>query len=117
MATPLTQRHCVVCEPGTPTLSRPEIDKLLGQLDGWVVEQADGHFRLGKTIRFKGFLTGVELVNQISQVAEQEGHHPDLHLSYGALKVELWTHTAGGLTENDFVLAAKIDQLQPGRKG
>lgn len=112
MSTPLAERHCVVCKPGTPTLERAEIDRLLAELDGWTVEQGEGHFRLAKTIRFKGFLPGVRLVDQIGAIAEEEGHHPDLHLTYGALKVELWTHTAGGLTENDFIMAAKIDALR-----
>lgn len=112
MATPLAERHCEVCTPETPTLAEPEVDRLLGQLDGWAVEPADGHLRLTKTFRFQGFLPGVELVNRIAQVAEEEGHHPDLHLGYGRLRVELWTHAAGGLTQNDFVLAAKIDRLQ-----
>jgi 4a-hydroxytetrahydrobiopterin dehydratase len=72
-----------------------------------------GRAYLTKTFRYKGFMPGVELVDKIAQLAEEEGHHPDLHLSYGSLRVELWTHAAGGLTENDFVLAAKIDQIPP----
>jgi 4a-hydroxytetrahydrobiopterin dehydratase len=111
--TPLAERHCVVCKPGTPTLPEDEVDRLLEQIKGWSVEEHGGHFQLTRTFRFKGFLPGVELVNAIAQIAEAEGHHPDLHLSYGSLRVELWTHAAGGLTENDFVLAAKIDQIPP----
>jgi len=113
MSTPLAERHCVVCKPGTPTLASTEIDTLLQQLSGWIVAQNEGHLQLTKTFRFKGFTPGVELINRIAPIAEEEGHHPDLHLSYGLLRVELWTHAAGGLTENDFVLAAKIDQIQP----
>ena len=113
MATPLAERHCQACEPGTPTLPSADVDRLLAHLAGWTVEQADGHHRLAKSFRFKGFLPGVHLVDQIGDIAEAEGHHPDLHLSYGRLRVELWTHAAGGLTENDFVLAAKMDRLQP----
>ena len=111
MATPLAERHCEVCTPGTPTLASDAIDRLLEQVPGWSVLQSDGHLSLTRTFRFKGFLPGVDLVNRIAEVAEQEAHHPDLHLSYGVLRVELWTHAAGGLTENDFVLAAKIDAL------
>jgi 4a-hydroxytetrahydrobiopterin dehydratase len=111
MAAPLAERHCVVCEPGTPTLPRQEIDNLLGQLLDWSVVETGGHLQLTKTYRFKGFMPGVELVNRIASIAEADGHHPDLHLSYGSLRVDLWTHAAGGLTENDFVLAAKIDQI------
>jgi len=88
-----------------------QIDQLLGELPGWSVVQAEGHSELTRTIKFKGFMRGVELVGRISEVAEAEGHHPDLHLAYGSLKIDLWTHAAGGLTENDFVLAARIDRL------
>ncbi len=109
MATPLVQRHCVACKPGTPPLPRPEIDRLLEQVSGWQAEEADGHGRLTRTIKFKGFMPGVDLINRIAPIAEAESHHPDLMLSYGSLTIWLWTHAAGGLTENDFILAAKID--------
>ena len=112
MSTPLAERHCVVCKPGTPTLPQAEVEMLLQQLPGWSVVEQNGRLTLTRTLRFKGFIPGVELVNRIAAIAEAEGHHPDLHLSYGLLRVELWTHAAGGLTENDFVLAAKIDQIE-----
>ena len=111
MDTPLAKRHCEVCKPGTPTLSRPEIDRHLTHLPAWAVTQADGHEELTRTFKYKGFMPGVELVDAIAKIAEAEGHHPDLHLKYGALTVDLWTHAAGGLTDNDFILAAKIDQI------
>src|SRR5215831_1625117 len=111
MASPLAERHCVVCRPGTPTLPQTEIDTLLRELDGWSVVQSDDHLTLTRTFRFKGFMPGVDLIDRIAPIAEAEAHHPDLHITYGALKVDLWTHAAGGLTENDFVLAAKIDKL------
>jgi 4a-hydroxytetrahydrobiopterin dehydratase len=110
MATPLAERHCVPCEKGTPPLPREAAEAFARQLTGWSLDQAGDHHRLSKTIRFKGFLPGVELVDRIAQIAEAEGHHPDLLLSYGSLAIQLWTHAAGGLTENDFVLAAKIDR-------
>jgi 4a-hydroxytetrahydrobiopterin dehydratase len=84
---------------------------LLAQLDRWDVEQADGHDQLVKTFQFANFLEAVGFVNRITPVAEAEGHHPDLHVSWGRVRVVLWTHVAGGLTENDFILAAKIDEL------
>jgi 4a-hydroxytetrahydrobiopterin dehydratase len=111
VSTPLAERHCVVCKPGTPTLRQTEIERLLQQLSGWSVVEQASHLTLTKTFRFKGFMPGVELVNKIAKIAEAEAHHPDVHLSYGSLEIELWTHVAGGLTENDFVLAAKIDQI------
>ncbi|MEA2644314.1 MAG: 4a-hydroxytetrahydrobiopterin dehydratase [Chloroflexota bacterium] len=109
--TPLDQQHCVACKPGSPHLAREEIDKLLGEVDGWAVEEADGHLRLAKVFKFKGFMPAVELVNRIAPVAEAEKHHPDLLVSYGSVTVWLWTHAAGGITQNDFILAAKIDRL------
>jgi 4a-hydroxytetrahydrobiopterin dehydratase len=113
MATPLAERHCEVCRPGTPTLTQEAIDRHLKETPTWTVEDRNGHMELTKTFRFKGFMPGVELVNEIADLAEQEGHHPDLHLSFGSLKVDLTTHAAGGLTDNDFILAAKIDRIQP----
>jgi 4a-hydroxytetrahydrobiopterin dehydratase len=109
--TPLHKRHCVACKPGSPHLSQAEIEPLLSQLEGWSVEEADGHQRLAKAFRFKGFMPGVELVDRIAPVAEAEKHHPDLLVSWGSVTVWLWTHAAGGLTENDFILAAMIDRL------
>ena len=111
MAASLAERHCVACKPGTPTLSQSQTDQLLRQVRDWTAAESGGHQVLTKTYRFKGLMPGVELVNRIAKIAEAEGHHPDLHLSYGSLRIELWTHVAGGLTENDFVLAAKIDQI------
>lgn len=109
--TPLQERHCVACKPGSPHLSAAAIVPLLSQLEGWSVEQADGHQRLSKVFRFKGFMPGVELVDRIAPIAEAEKHHPDLLVSWGSVTVWLWTHAAGGLTDNDFILAAKIDRL------
>ena len=111
MSTPLAERHCVVCGPGTPPLPREEIDRLLLEVPKWRLEEAEGHLRLARTVKFKGFMPGVELVNRIAPIAEAEGHHPDLLLSYGSLTIWLTTHAAGGLTNNDFILAARLDQV------
>lgn len=111
MATPLAQRHCAACQPGTPQLPRAEIDRLLEEVPEWSVEEAAGGLRLARIVKFKGFMPGVELVNRIAPVAEAEGHHPDLLLSYGSLTIWLTTHAAGGLTDNDFILAARIDKV------
>jgi 4a-hydroxytetrahydrobiopterin dehydratase len=109
--TPLAERHCVRCEPGTPQLDSADVGTLLSQVHGWTVEEADGHLRLSKRYKFKGFMPAVEYVNRIAPIAEAEGHHPDMLVSWGSVTVQLWTHAAGGLTDNDFILAAKIDQL------
>jgi pterin-4a-carbinolamine dehydratase len=111
MSTPLAERHCVACRPGTPPLPREEIDRLLLEVPEWRLEEAEGHLRLARAVKFKGFMPGVELVNRIAPIAEAEGHHPDLLLTYGSLTIWLTTHAAGGLTNNDFILAARLDQV------
>ena len=113
MATPLAQRHCVECKPGTAPLARADVDRLLTQVPGWQVDEADGHLRLTRKVKFKGFMPGVELISRIAPIAEAEGHHPDLLLTYGSVTIWLWTHAAGGLTDNDFILAARLDGAIP----
>ena len=107
-AGPLADRRCVPCEAGTPPLEDSVVAELLTELEGW---KLDPEGRLVKTFKFKGFMPGVQLVDRIAELAEAEGHHPDLCLSWGALTASLITHAIGGLSENDFVLAAKIDRL------
>jgi 4a-hydroxytetrahydrobiopterin dehydratase len=108
----LAARRCVPCEGGTPALTREQYAPLLDQLAGWTVEEpADQPPRLVKSFRFKNFLEAVGFVNAITPIAEAEGHHPDLYVRWGEVRVLLWTHAAGGLTENDFILAAKIDRI------
>jgi 4a-hydroxytetrahydrobiopterin dehydratase len=109
---PLAERRCVRCEPGTPHLDAAAIQPLLAQVRGWAVEEQDGHQQLAKRFRFKGFMPAVDFVNRVAPIAEAEGHHPDLLMGWGYVTVQLWTHAAGGLTENDFILAAKIDQVE-----
>jgi 4a-hydroxytetrahydrobiopterin dehydratase len=87
------------------------VDALLERLSGWTVEDVGGHQQLTKTYKFKGFMPAVEFVDRIAPIAEAEGHHPDLLVGYGSVNVKLWTHAAGGLTENDFILAARIDKV------
>ena len=101
----------MACKPGSSPLPRTEIDRLLEEVAGWQVEEAEGQLRLAKTLKFKGFMPGVELVNRIAPIAEAEGHHPDLQLSYGSLTIWLTTHAARGLTDNDFILAARLDKV------
>jgi 4a-hydroxytetrahydrobiopterin dehydratase len=86
-------------------------EALLGSLEGWEIERDGGHDQLVKTYRFGDFVQAVAFVNRITPIAEDEGHHPDLFVAWGRVRVQLWTHVAGGLTENDFVLAAKIDLI------
>jgi len=93
-----------------PALSRAEFTPLLQQLRGWIVD--DDH-HLSKTLSLPDFRAALAFVNQVGELAEQEGHHPNLHLSWGKVGIEIWTHKVDGLTESDFILAAKIDQLTP----
>jgi 4a-hydroxytetrahydrobiopterin dehydratase len=109
---PLAERHCVPCENGTPPMATERAASLLVELQGWKIEQSGGHDQLVKAYRFPDFARAVEFVNRITPVAEAEGHHPDLMVSWGRVRVQLWTHAAGGLTENDFVLAARVDCLK-----
>lgn len=103
----LADRKCVPCLGGMPPLTAEEIAPLLGQLDGWQVED---NKKLIKAFRFKNFVEAVDFVNAIAPVAEAEGHHPDLYVRWGQVRVYLWTHKIDGLTESDFVMAAKIDR-------
>ena len=112
MAEALTSKHCVPCEGGIPALTDEEIQPLLAQLDGWTVVAGK---RLAKTYRFPDFVQALAFVNQAGAVAEAEGHHPDLYLSWGKVGVELLTHAIGGLSENDFILAAKLDEARARR--
>ena len=112
MLSNLADRTFTPCRAGTPPLSPDEFQPLLGQLHGWKVE--DGK-KIDKSYRFGNFVEAVAFVDAIVPVAEAEGHHPDLFVKWGEVRVYLWTHAAGGLTENDFVMAAKIDQLHDKR--
>lgn len=112
----LTQKKCVPCEGGVPKLSREEADGYLKTLPGWTITP-DGQ-RIRKEWVVKNFLAGLAFFQEVARVAESEGHHPDLHLAgYRNVAIEIWTHAIGGLSENDFILAAKIDTLPVARKG
>jgi 4a-hydroxytetrahydrobiopterin dehydratase len=106
----LRHRTCRACEGGVPPLSAAEAQALLPSVEGWSLAH-DGQ-RLRRTWVAKNFQAGVDFFDKIAALAEEEGHHPDLHLEgYRNVAVELWTHAIGGLSENDFILAAKINAL------
>lgn len=103
----LSKKNCIPCQGGVPPLKGEPLAQLLRQLtDGWKV--IDEH-HLEKEYRFNNFREALDFTNRLGEIAEQEGHHPDILLSYGRVKVEIWTHKINGLTESDFILASKYD--------
>ena len=107
----LAKKKCVPCEGGVPKYTREEAEEQLKKLDGWKLSE-DGQ-RIRKDWKVKNFLAGMSFFERVAELAEQEQHHPDLHLwGYKNLWIEIWTHAIGGLSENDFILAAKIDELK-----
>ena len=106
----LTRKKCVPCEGGVPKLTEEEVDALLENLPGWA--KSEGGQRIRREWTVKNFLAGMDFFEKVAALAEAEGHHPDLHLvGYRNVAIELWTHAIGGLSENDFILAAKIDAI------
>lgn len=106
--TALSQKECVPCRGGVPPLNGEEIAKLLPELNGW--EVINEH-HLTKHYKFENFLETLAFVNRVSELAEEQGHHPDFCFGYGKAQITIWTHKIDGLTESDFILAAKIDKL------
>ncbi len=104
----LAAKSCVPCRGGVPPLKGAELGGLQRQVPGWnVVEE----HHLEKTFRFPDFRQALEFVNRVGNLAEEQGHHPDIFLAWGKVDVTIWTHKIDGLTESDFILAAKIDAL------
>ena len=109
----LRSKKCTPCEGGIEKYARDQAQAQLKKLSGWRLTH-DGR-RIRKDWRVKNFLAGVDLLVKVAQLAETEGHHPDLHLEgYRQVWIESWTHAIGGLSENDFIIAAKIDRLTAG---
>jgi 4a-hydroxytetrahydrobiopterin dehydratase len=108
--TDLAAMHCEPCKPGTPPIAGPERQRLLEQLSGWSLADLDSGARLEKEYRFADFQQALDFVNRVGAVAEHEGHHPDIELGWGRVKLILWTHSIDGLSMGDFILAAKADR-------
>lgn len=107
----LDKKSCVPCRGGVPTLSQTEIEELSADVPHWRVKELDGVSRIERTFEFEDFVHAMQFVNKVADVAEREGHHPDLHIHWNKVRVEVWTHKINGLHENDFILAAKIDRI------
>ena len=107
----LAEKPCVPCEGDIPPLGKTEVEKFLAQLAGWSL---NGKW-ITKEFSFKNFVVAMQFVNRVAEVAEGEGHHPDIHIHYNRVRFDIWTHAIGGLSENDFILAAKIDALSPNK--
>lgn len=106
----LVKKKCLPCEGGVEPCTRDEAMQQLENLDGWKLTH-EGE-RIRKEWKVKNFMAGMEFFQRVAELAEEEGHHPDLHLEgYRNVAIEIWTHAIGGLSENDFILAAKIDNL------
>ena len=106
MVSELANKECVPCRGGTPPLSGDEVGNLLRELDGWTVEQ---EYHLTRTYALPDFAKSLDFVNRIGEIAERQNHHPDIYLAWGKVRVEVWTHKIKGLTESDFIFAAKVD--------
>ena len=110
----LASQKCVPCEGGTPPLETAKVQELLKEVAGWDLIPATEKdaMRIRRKFAFKNFVEAMKFANAVGDLAESEGHHPVMKISYGKVKVELWTHAVGGLSENDFIMAAKINDIK-----
>lgn len=110
MSNDLTKKHCVPCEGGDPPLPDEKEDELIKEVQGWTLLR-DGTHMLRKQFKFKDFRQSMAFVNKVADLAESEGHHPDIKIVWNRVNLDLFTHAVGGLSENDFIMAAKINAL------
>ena len=108
----LTEKKCMPCEGGVLPFDTSEIHKYQKKVDGWdIVKDEKKIFFLNKKFKFKNFLDSQNFINKVGQISENEGHHPDILFGWGYAEIKITTHAIEGLSENDFILAAKIDQI------
>ncbi len=107
--TTLSQKSCKACQGQIEPLDFAKMDELRSQVPAW--EYGPDRHNISRTFKFHDFATALNFVNQIGRLAEQEGHHPDIYLAWGKVRVDLWTHKVGGISESDFIMACKIDDL------
>ncbi len=107
----LKQMKCIACRKGEPALTDDEIRSLLPQIPDWKIKEVDGMKRLERVFKFKDFSQALEFTNKIGAIAEEENHHPLIITEWGKVTLQWWTHVIGGLHRNDFIMAAKSDEL------
>ena len=108
----LANKKCIPCEGGIPSFNIEEIHKYLKKVDGWDVKSDDQKtYYLIKEFKFDDFLKSIQFINKVGDIAETEGHHPDIWFGWGYAKIKIFTHAIKGLHESDFVLAAKVDRI------
>ncbi len=107
----LATKTCVPCRGGVPPLQGEELDNLYNQLPQWAHWKVINQHHITRTFVFPDFKQALDFVNRVGAVAEEQGHHPDILLTWGKVEITLWTHKVDGLTESDFIMAAKIEQL------
>lgn len=108
----LYEKRCVPCESGGTPMPSEDVRRSLAEVPGWLLDGKKMH----REFVFKDFVEAMAFVNRVAEIAESEGHHPDLQIHWNKVLVELWTHSIGGLSENDFIVAAKINLIDAGRK-
>ena len=112
MMSDLADKKCIPCEGGIPNFNITEIHKYLKKVDGWDVQSDENKvYFLMKEFKFKNFKESQDFVNKVGNLAEQEGHHPDIWFGWGYAKIKIYTHAIKGLHESDFILAAKVDKI------
>lgn len=111
----LDAKSCIPCRGGIPPLQESEARRLLADTPGWRLERDST--RLARHFEFEDFVKAIDFVNRVAEIAEQQGHHPDIAIHYNEVDLTLWTHKIGGLHENDFILAAKVNRLLEERPG
>jgi 4a-hydroxytetrahydrobiopterin dehydratase len=107
----LIQDHCIPIKPNTPKLIKSEINQLIAQLPGWRIYEKDGEPRLEKSFKFENFKQAAVFTAQIAVEADKEDHHPTILTEWGRVTITWWTHRIKGLHQNDFIMAARTDQL------
>ncbi len=112
MTDDLTNKHCIPCEEGDPPLPDEREDEMKVQIPNWLLLR-DGEHKLRRQFKFKDFMAAIGFINKVAKIADSEGHHPDIYVFYNKVQLDLFTHAVGGLSENDFIMASKIDEIAP----